>query len=151
MRRWSHPLGTVMRKVMMVKHQWCPVLAPALWSYPSRCSQQLRFQDPSTWTLLAPRTVSERCMSMGTQSKDPCPPPHGFRVKLLDPGSPRTHLPHLKVGQGPGVWARAAGFDLCCVLVNASNSFQTKALIDKLQKLVSSEGRFKNLREALKK
>lgn len=28
---------------------------------------------------------------------------------------------------------------------------QTKALIDKLQKLVSSEGRFKNLREALKK
>ena len=53
--------------------------------------------------------------------------------------------------QGPGVWARAVGFDLCCVLVNASNSFQTKALIDKLQKLVSSEGRFKNLREALKK
>ncbi|XP_061250537.1 ras-specific guanine nucleotide-releasing factor 1 isoform X1 [Bos javanicus] len=30
-------------------------------------------------------------------------------------------------------------------------SKQTKALIDKLQKLVSSEGRFKNLREALKK
>lgn len=30
-------------------------------------------------------------------------------------------------------------------------SLQTKALIDKLQKLVSSEGRFKNLREALKK
>ncbi|XP_023283467.1 ras-specific guanine nucleotide-releasing factor 1-like, partial [Seriola lalandi dorsalis] len=29
-------------------------------------------------------------------------------------------------------------------------SKQTKALIDKLQKLVSSEGRFKNLREALK-
>lgn len=28
---------------------------------------------------------------------------------------------------------------------------QTKVLIDKLQKLVSSEGRFKNLREALKK
>lgn len=28
---------------------------------------------------------------------------------------------------------------------------QTKAVIDKLQKLVSSEGRFKNLREALKK
>lgn len=28
---------------------------------------------------------------------------------------------------------------------------QTKTVIDKLQKLVSSEGRFKNLREALKK
>lgn len=32
-----------------------------------------------------------------------------------------------------------------------SGFLQTKALIDKLQKLVSSEGRFKNLREALKK
>ena len=90
-------------------------------------------------------------MDMGTQSKDLCPPHHEFRIKFLDPGSPRTHLPHLKMEQGPGVWARAAGFDLCCVLVNASHSFQTKALIDKLQKLVSSEGRFKNLREALKK
>lgn len=29
--------------------------------------------------------------------------------------------------------------------------FQTKTVIDKIQKLVSSEGRFKNLREALKK
>lgn len=28
---------------------------------------------------------------------------------------------------------------------------QTKALMDKLQKTVSSEGRFKNLRETLKK
>lgn len=30
-------------------------------------------------------------------------------------------------------------------------SFQTKALMDRLQKTVSSEGRFKNLRETLKK
>lgn len=30
-------------------------------------------------------------------------------------------------------------------------SFQAKALMDKLQKTVSSEGRFKNLRETLKK
>lgn len=29
--------------------------------------------------------------------------------------------------------------------------FQTKALMDRLQKTVSSEGRFKNLRETLKK
>lgn len=31
------------------------------------------------------------------------------------------------------------------------NLVQTKALMDKLQKTVSSEGRFKNLRETLKK
>lgn len=42
----------------------------------------------------------------------------------------------------------------CSVLTVIQNNlsfFKTKALIDKLQKLVSSEGRFKNLREALKK
>lgn len=37
------------------------------------------------------------------------------------------------------------------VIQNNLCFFKTKALIDKLQKLVSSEGRFKNLREALKK
>ncbi len=30
-------------------------------------------------------------------------------------------------------------------------NYQTKALMDRLQKIVSSEGRFKNLRETLKK
>lgn len=44
-------------------------------------------------------------------------------------------------------------FLACCLFTVFQNnlSYQTKALIDKLQKLVSSEGRFKNLREALKK
>lgn len=35
--------------------------------------------------------------------------------------------------------------------VNFVELFQTKALMDRLQKTVSSEGRFKNLRETLKK
>lgn len=39
--------------------------------------------------------------------------------------------------------------DLCWLIVLIF--FQTKALMDRLQKTVSSEGRFKNLRETLKK
>ena len=51
-------------------------------------------------------------------------------------GFPPARGPGLLPGPSPG---------------NAFGFLQTKALIDKLQKLVSSEGRFKNLREALKK
>lgn len=43
------------------------------------------------------------------------------------------------------------GVPVCAIPGYALGLLQTKALIDKLQKLVSSEGRFKNLREALKK
>lgn len=38
-----------------------------------------------------------------------------------------------------------------CTIFFSFGFFQTKALMDKLQKTVSSEGRFKNLRETLKK
>ncbi len=37
------------------------------------------------------------------------------------------------------------------ILMCVCGLVQTKALMDKLQKTVSSEGRFKNLRETLKK
>lgn len=40
---------------------------------------------------------------------------------------------------------------LLLTVIQTTLFHQTKGLIDKLQKLVSSEGRFKNLREALKK
>lgn len=51
-------------------------------------------------------------------------------------------------GQGRWGWQ---GVPACATPRYALDILQTKALIDKLQKLVSSEGRFKNLREALKK
>lgn len=48
-------------------------------------------------------------------------------------------------------WPRGLGFLPGPSPSDTLGFLQTKALIDKLQKLVSSEGRFKNLREALKK
>lgn len=40
---------------------------------------------------------------------------------------------------------------LCTEKITLFHYFQTKGLRDRLQKIVSSEGRFKNLRETLKK
>lgn len=58
-----------------------------------------------------------------------------------DPAAPQASPPRLR---GWGFLPGPSPGDTLVFL-------QTKALIDKLQKLVSSEGRFKNLREALKK
>uniref|UniRef100_A0A5F9CB78 Ras protein specific guanine nucleotide releasing factor 1 n=1 Tax=Oryctolagus cuniculus TaxID=9986 RepID=A0A5F9CB78_RABIT len=71
------------------------------------------------------------CVSPDTRGKDPDLTPQ------VSPKPPPPSPDPKQVQHGP----------MCA---NASHSFQTKALIDKLQKLVSSEGRFKNLREALK-
>lgn len=71
--------------------------------------------------------------------------------------STRSQQPHAapstavgKGSNGPGGWGWE-GVPVCAIPGYALGLLQTKALIDKLQKLVSSEGRFKNLREALKK
>uniref|UniRef100_A0A5F9CU65 Ras protein specific guanine nucleotide releasing factor 1 n=1 Tax=Oryctolagus cuniculus TaxID=9986 RepID=A0A5F9CU65_RABIT len=77
------------------------------------------------------RKAAANIISPDTRGKDPDLTPQ------VSPKPPPPSPDPKQVQHGP----------MCA---NASHSFQTKALIDKLQKLVSSEGRFKNLREALK-